>query len=113
MATLDLSSILDPSQYSNPAGFQMGRNQLDRSMLLSQTGLDLTRAESDYGQNVGDLASSQAARGAFFSGATHRKGQRLLDLYNRQTGDIELGRSYQLGKLGLSDIGASIPGVSF
>lgn len=116
MAQLDVQTLLDslPSVGGTPAGFQQAQNALQRSRLSGDYPEQLRRLEHDFTQfDLPDLASGQAARGAFHSGATQRKGQRLGEAFARGTGDITRGATYGLAGLKLSDIGSSIPGVSF
>ena len=115
MATLDSQSLLDLYAPTNgtPAGFTMAGNALQRGQVTENQGITQGRLEEDLGLSLMDLANSQAARGAFSSGATQRKGQGLGRQFGRSSGDLARGTAYSLASLGMSDIGASIPGVSF
>jgi hypothetical protein len=114
MATWDPISLLNSMTGGNagrPAGFQLAENAEARAQITSQSGEQLRRLQSDF-QNyeMPDLLSSQAARGAFYSGATQRKAQRASEQYLRNYGDIGTGTAYSLAKLGRADIAANTPG---
>lgn len=116
MATLNAQSLLDAviPQDQTPAGFTMAGNALQRGQVTGNLGLAQQRLTDDFNRyTLRDLASSQAARGAFRTSATADKGQRATESYTRQYGDIGTSAAYTLAGLGLSDIAASIPGVTF
>jgi hypothetical protein len=118
MATFDSAALLTAAtggmDMGSPAGFKMANNALDRSQITAQMGIEPQRLEDDLLRyTLPELASSQAARGAFFSSATARKGEKAALGAQRGAEDLRRGGAFSLAKLGLGDIGASIPGVTF
>lgn len=118
MATLNSDQLLSAAMAGlgtgTPGGFQMASNALSRAELTGEMGLQQERLQGDFERRtLPDLASNQAARGAFFSGATRRKAGRASEDFLRGFGDIGRQGAFSLSRLGLSDIGASIPGVSW
>jgi hypothetical protein len=116
MATLNAQDLLNAvlPQDQTPAGFQMAENALSRGQITGNLGLVQQRLTDDFNNyTLPDLASGQAARGAFRTSATGRKGTQALESYTRQYGDIGNQAAYSLAGLGLSDVRASIPGATF
>lgn len=97
---------------SDPMGFKLAQNSLQRSDLLTESGLQGDRLQRDYDTyDRPDLLSSQAARGAFATSATMRKDSRLGGGLERSLGDLSRNTQSGLNRLTLRDIGATIPGV--
>lgn len=116
MATLDAQSLIDAVTPTDktPGGFTMAGNALSRGQITSNLGTVQDRLTQDLNNwTLPGIADSQAARGATFSTATARKNTQAKQSYLRQYGDVGNQAAYSLAGLGLSDIGASIPGVSF
>lgn len=104
MATLaDFQALYQPS--APPAGFSLAGLSLDAGLASAQSGVNQGRILRNFGEfDLPDLVSSQAARGAFYSGATSNKTNRLATRASDALADQQLDLGPILARLAANSV---------
>lgn len=84
-----LSDIWSPPEQP-PLGFTLANLNTQQNQALEDTGIQQSRIIRNFSQfDLPDLVSSQAARGAFATSATHRKADRARQFATDGLGDSQ------------------------
>lgn len=114
MASLaDLATAFQPA--GPPAGFQLADLELQRGLAQAGAGIQRQRLLRDFQRfDLPDLVSAQAARGAFRTGATKRKTERLATGVADRLADVDVRLASLLGGIAfnqqLAGTGAQLGG---
>ena len=81
-------------------GFTLEDLNQQRSDILTDEGIGQSRLTRDFTQyNLPDLINAQAARGAYYTGATVDKADRLRQVTTDQSGDMKRARDRLLAQI--------------
>lgn len=107
-----MASLLDLYQSSGPPqSWGLADIGLQESALNTEGGVQTQRLNRNFTQyDLPDLVNQQAARGAFYSGATQNKVGRLQTAENEAVGDIGRQLGFRLSDLANKKVGVTTGG---